>query len=206
MRLLRLRESRRKLIFSLAHRFRKRSVVTGTHRYWISIVGLALAAGAVPAGDAELDRGAGLLAPFKRDLQQALREGLAEGPVEALAACRVRAPEIAQALARDGIRLGRSSHRLRNPANAAPDWVVPLLQAYVEDAAERSPRAVPLPDKRVGYVEPILLQPLCLTCHGDALAPDVAAKIEQLYPQDRAVGFEVGDLRGLFWIEFPADE
>ena len=45
----------------------------------------------------------------------------------------------------------------------------------------------------------------CLTCHGSSLAPDVAAQISDLYPQDRAVGFEAGDLRGVFWLEFPAD-
>ena len=171
------------------------------------------------AGDAGA-RGARVLAPFKRDLQQALRAGLAQGPLEAIGACRVRAPEIAESLSRGGVRVGRASHRLRNPANAGPDWVRPLLDGY-RDAfrdvpredplkspgdvpANLAPKSVTLADDRTGYVEPILVQPLCLTCHGEALAPDVAERIRAVYPQDRALGYRAGDLRGVFWAELPA--
>ncbi len=158
------------------------------------------------AQETELARGAELLSPFKRDLKEALRLGLTEGPVPAISACRVQAPEISKALAQDGISLGRSSHRLRNPANSGPEWLAPILQAYLDDSADRMPRIVPLPNNRFGYVEPILLQPLCLTCHGEVLAPDVASHIHELYPEDRAVGFNVGDLRGVFWVEFPSKD
>jgi hypothetical protein len=65
---------------------------------------------------------------------------------------------------------------------------------------------VSVPGGTSGYVEPILLQSPCLACHGDALAPEVAARIGELYPEDRAVGFQVGDLRGVFWVELPAAE
>lgn len=170
------------------------------------IIVLALAVGGVQAQEAELARGAELLSPFKGDLQEALRLGLTKGPVEAIGICRVQAPEIARALAQDGIRLGRSSHRLRNPANSPPEWVTPILAAYIDNSADRAPRVVPLPDNRLGYVEPILLQPLCLTCHGEVLAPDVATRIDELYPEDRAVGFNDGDLRGIFWVDFPAKQ
>ncbi len=170
------------------------------------VVALLFAAGGAGAQDSEPTPGARLLAPFKQELQQALRSGLAQGPVEAIAACQLRAPEIADARSRDGVRMGRSSHRLRNPSNAAPAWVAPVLEAYASDASDRMPRTVTLPGNRSGYIEPIALGPVCLTCHGDALAPEVAARIEQLYPDDRAVGFEVGDLRGVFWVEFPRAE
>lgn len=178
--------------------------MTDLLRWLALVVGLALVGALAQAAESELARGASLLAPFKRDLQQALQRGLAEGPVQAVAACQLRAPEIANALSRDDIRVGRSSHRLRNPSNAPPDWARPILDAYVASPSGRAARAVRLPSNRVGYVEPILLQPLCLTCHGEVLAPDVASRINELYPEDRAVGFEVGDLRGVFWIEFPA--
>jgi hypothetical protein len=144
--------------------------------------------------------------PFKRALQEALLQGLSQGPVEAIAACQVKAPEIARALSRDGVRLGRASDRLRNPANAAPDWARPILDAYVANPWDRAPRALSLPNGQSGYVEPILVQPLCLTCHGEALAAGVASRIRELYPQDRAVGYRVDDLRGVFWVEFPAGE
>ena len=166
---------------------------------------LAFAAATTQAQDTELARGAELLMPFKKDLQQALKGGLAEGPAEAIQVCRVKAPGIADALSVDGVRMGRSSHKLRNPDNTAPDWVGPIMQAYLDDASSREPRAVELDGNRWGYVEPIVAQPLCLTCHGSELAPEVAAQISELYPEDMATGFEAGDLRGVFWLEFPGE-
>jgi hypothetical protein len=57
----------------------------------------------------------------------------------------------------------------------------------------------------VGYVEPIFVQPLCLTCHGTELAPELEAAIEQHYPSDEATGYVAGDLRGMFWAELPRE-
>lgn len=172
---------------------------------WAIVVALAVTAGVVHAQESAESRGVELLSPFKHGLQDALRQGLAEGPVQAISACQVQAPEIAAALSQEGIRLGRTSDRLRNTANSTPDWVSPLLEAYANNPADLAPRVVSLPDERSGYVEPILLQALCLTCHGETLAPDVGARINELYPDDRATGYKVGDLRGVFWVEFPAD-
>ena len=56
--------------------------------------------------------------------------------------------------------------------------------------------------QRVGYVEPIVTQPMCIACHGETLSPAVADAIGRLYPEDRATGFAAGDLRGVFWVEF----
>ena len=144
--------------------------------------------------------------PFKQKLQQALREGLSKGPVQALSACRVEAPKIAEGLSQEGIRVGRTSHRLRNPANRSPEWVRPILEAYLANPSSRTPRSLSLPEGRTGYVEPILMQSLCLTCHGQSLDSNVAAELERLYPEDEAVGFEVGELRGVFWVEFPTTD
>ena len=81
-----------------------------------------------------------------------------------------------------------------------PDWVVPVIDAYLE--GQMQPVTVELDDGRHGYVEPIMMQPLCLTCHGQELQPDVAAKLAQLYPEDQATGFADGDFRGVFWVEY----
>ena len=157
-----------------------------------------------PAVEAEapVERGAEILVPFKRDLKAALVAGLAEGPAAAIGACNVEAPGIAARLSVDGVRVGRSSHKLRNPANAAPDWVTPLLDAYLADATDRSPRTVTLVDGRTGYVEAIIAQPMCLTCHGEPLAPEIGERVAALYPEDQARGFAEGDLRGVFWVEY----
>ena len=173
----------------------------------LALVALAFGFSASPAhaDDADAERGAALLKPFKQQLQQALRGGLEQGPEQAISVCKDKAPAIAARLSTDGIAVGRSSHKLRNPANAAPAWVTPVLTAYLETKGDFAPATVTLPDERVGYVEPILLQPLCLTCHGEVLAPGIAERIAAAYPHDAATGFESGDLRGVFWVEFPRD-
>jgi len=165
-------------------------------------------------------RGAELLAPFKTELQQALKAGLAEGPVQAVTACQAKAPAIAAAHSQGTVRMGRTSDRLRNPANVAPEWVKPILAGYLghdsgggdtldarpRAAPDLSPRSLEIAPGRMGYVEPIVLQPLCETCHGQQIAPDVAERISLLYPLDAATGFAVGDVRGVFYVEYPAAE
>jgi hypothetical protein len=43
---------------------------------------------------------------------------------------------------------------------------------------------------------------MCLICHGENLAPDIATRISEAYPSDKATGFSEGDVRGVFWVEF----
>lgn len=184
------------------------------HYYWsmkkitkVTFLLLTVMTAAVQMAHADrsaADRGAELLLPFKSQLKNALLTGIEQGPANAIGACRDEAPTIAANLSIDGVALGRSSHRLRNPANVAPVWVADVLNTYLQAESEHEPVALELPDRRQGYVEPIIMQPLCLTCHGENLSPAIAATIDQEYPRDEATGFEVGDLRGVFWVEFPA--
>jgi hypothetical protein len=150
-----------------------------------------------------MDRGAGYLQPLKAQLQSELKAGMAKGVGAAIEVCRVRAPEIAADLQTDAVEMGRTSHRLRNPGNAARPWIEPLLAGYLADPENARPQLVRLGDGRVGYLEPIATQPLCLVCHGSTIAQPVREQIEDLYPSDRAVGFETGDIRGVFWVEMP---
>ena len=146
------------------------------------------------------EQGAALLAPFKASLKNELVTGMQSGLDEAIAACKTAAPAIAESLSVDGVRMGRSSHRLRNPANVAPDWVAPAIEGYLAGRSE--PVSVELEGGRHGYIEPIMMQPMCLTCHGQELQPDVAEKLAELYPDDQATGFAAGDVRGVFWVAF----
>lgn len=154
----------------------------------------------------ESARGAALLAPMKTELKQALMAGMQKGPLNAISVCKVQAPEIADSLSIDGIRIGRTSHRLRNPENQAPEWVNVVLQAYLREEKDHAPQVVSLANDREGYVEPITIKPVCLACHGENLAADVATQINTLYTDDEATGFKVDELRGVFWVEYPVAE
>lgn len=151
-------------------------------------------------------RGAEAVKPLKTSLQVALLNGLAEGPENAISVCRIKAPELAEKAGDEGIRVGRTSHRLRNPANAPKKWMLPLLNAYVAAPEDTAPKVVRLDDGGVGYVEPIYTRALCIGCHGAPLSDSVKETIAELYPEDQATGFEPGDLRGMFWVEFDAAE
>lgn len=175
-------------------------------RLRLSVFAAAASTLCASAQESSSSRGAELLAPFKQQLQHALREGLAKGPDTAIAVCQDKAPKIAAAQSKDGVEMGRASDRLRNSSNSPPEWAAPILQSYLDTPSERVPRTVEISADRHGYVEPIIAQPLCLTCHGKALSPDIAERIEKLYPDDQAVGYEAGDLRGLFWVEYPSDK
>ena len=162
--------------------------------------------GMAQSQEVEIDRGAELLIPLKKNLKQAHMAGMQEGPVHAIKACKDQAPEITNALAVQGIQIGRTSHRLRNPDNTAPEWADIALKTYLNDETDRAPRVVSLANNREGYIEAITIKPLCLACHGSNLAPDVAEQIQAMYPEDEATGFELDDLRGVYWVEYPAAE
>lgn len=168
------------------------------------IVPLILVSTAATANDdqAWLARGAETLAPLKQQLKGELMEGMKKGAANAIDVCSVRAPEIAKAVGSETVTVGRTSHKLRNPDNAPRAWIKPLLDAYVANPQSLEPRVVHLDDGRVGYVEPITVGPMCLTCHGSSISQDTKASIDAKYPKDEAIGFENGDFRGVFWVEF----
>ena len=145
------------------------------------------------------------------ELQQALLARLkaamdSGGPAAAVEVCRTEARTIAEAVAKkQAIELGRTSHRLRNPANAPRPWARTIVEGSsgVKAAAETI-RVVDLGD-RVGVLRPIGTAEACTRCHGPAeeVQRNIGATLAASYSQDRATGFAPGDLRGWMWAEVP---
>ena len=157
--------------------------------------------------ESDMARAAGALQPLKRDLRSALLGALREGgPERAIEVCQLRAPEIARLTSTGGAVLGRTSHRLRNPANAPEARMSVFLDEYRANPDDGEPRAVRLASGEIGYVEPIRMKGPCMQCHGDRIEPDVKARLRALYPEDEATGFKKGELRGMFWVKLSADE
>jgi hypothetical protein len=123
----------------------------------------------------------------------------AEGPVTAIAVCQTEAPAIAETVGREkGVRIGRTSDKLRNTRNQPPDWAAASLASRPTE-----PAFLAGPDGRFGALLPVRLKAQCLTCHGptEAIPVPVRDALADRYPQDRAVGYAEGDLRGWFWVE-----
>ncbi len=127
-----------------------------------------------------------------------------EGPHGAIPVCHEVVTPLTQAAAADGIELGRTSHRLRNPKNAPRAWVAPFLEKPPAKAEAFVPVAVDLGD-RMGVLKPISVGAQCVACHGPEgeLSGEVFDALKAAYPEDQAKGFNPGDFRGLFWAEVP---
>lgn len=144
---------------------------------------------------------------LKAALGQAMQD---TGPVGALEVCNVQAPAIAAAIdEREGVTVGRTSLKWRNPDNKPDAWERGILEKFAADKAGGASNldletwaVVPGPDggRDFRYMKAIPTLPLCLKCHGTAVAPEVAEKIRTLYPEDHATGYGLGDLRGAFTV------
>jgi hypothetical protein len=159
---------------------------------------------AAPSTDERVDRATSAVNALKRSLKNELEQAMAAGgPDNAIGVCRERAPALAREIAqKHGVLVGRSSHKLRNANNAPRPWVKSVLDEWLKaSATERKPRVVPVSNEVVGYVEPISMQALCLTCHGEQVPESIRAKIRASYPGDTAIGFKEGELRGVLWAE-----
>ena len=150
---------------------------------------------------------------FFTELKSALQQALATGgPTNAIQVCEEKAPQIAATLSdQKGWYIGRTSLKTRNHTNEPDDWERSVLEQFeARRAAGEDPQQLEFSaivtingQKRFRYMKAIPTQSLCLTCHGDNIAPEVIQKIDQLYPGDKARGFKEGDLRGAFTISQP---
>jgi hypothetical protein len=145
---------------------------------------------------------------LKKSLVTALTQAMSQGIPAAIAVCNTEAPAIAGRLSAGGAVVGRATRKPRNPSNLAAGWQAEALARFEKAVAtgkglEGASFARRLPDERTAYAEPLVIQELCLACHGTALAPDVTAALAERYPGDQATGYQVGDLRGVAWVELP---
>ena len=147
-------------------------------------------------------------------LRGALQEAIAaDGAVGAMKVCNVEALPLTRTIStEEGVIIGRTSLYFRNPANAPDDWERARLAEFAtRKAAGEGADALEIWEvvddaashKTFRYMKAIVTAPMCLQCHGSELAPDVAAAVKKLYPDDAATGFAVGDLRGAFTVSKP---
>ncbi len=138
-----------------------------------------------------------------------LQKALANGGIEnALHYCNERAYPITDSLAAaNQVTIKRVSNKNRNPFNKADKMEEYLIKGFgidLSEGHELSPKMV-LKDDSVIFYKPIITQALCLNCHGTP-GKDITfgndSLIQALYPRDKAVGYQVNQLRGLWRIGF----
>lgn len=157
-----------------------------------------------------VEQGRALSAQFVATLQPTLQAAMQEGgPTAAIEVCAVEAPRIAADLSvASGWEVSRVSLRARNQQSAVPDsWESSVLTEFDQrqlagEAVEQLNKAVVL-DGEFRYMQAQAAGPLCLTCHGTEISSDVQSLLGLHYPQDMAIGYSVGQIRGAISLRKP---
>lgn len=149
---------------------------------------------------------------FQVALQSQLVEAMnAGGPMQAVEVCHVAAPRIAAEQSEaSGAEVRRISDRNRNPDGAVTQDLAPhyamLAAAPLVDGAPANVvwQSGEGEAARVNFLSaiPMREQP-CSACHGKDIAPELQARIAELYPADLATGFVSGELRGALLVSWP---
>ena len=185
------------------------------NRLWIVVVLASAALPALAAEQAWVAEARTVAGSVPPKLLSVLTEEIKRsGPEGAIAVCRDEAPKLARAASQEtGWTVRRVSLRNRNP-KAVPDaWERDALLDFDRRAAAGEKpatleRAEAVQDGgRVvwRYMRALPTLELCTNCHGvpERLSPAVKARLAELYPDDKAVGYGIGQIRGAMTISKP---
>jgi len=143
---------------------------------------------------------------LKSELKAAMKTG---GETKAIEVCQTKAPEISAEFSRKaGFEITRTSLKPRNADNAPDAWEEAVLKQFEKrKAAGEDPKKLEFIEvvnadgqSKIRYLKAIPTGGVCLGCHGSEISEDTQAKLNALYPNDKATGFQTGDLRGAFSI------
>lgn len=152
---------------------------------------------------------------FSAELKSKLQEGMKKGgPATAIQVCNTAAEKIAQQISEQyGWNIARTSLKVRNTNNAPDSWEKQVLESFEKRQAKGEDvgkiyyaETIEMKGKHTfRYMQAIPTGGICLSCHGDKITAPVAEKLDELYPNDQARGFKVGDIRGAFTISRAID-
>ncbi len=141
-----------------------------------------------------------------KELSTAMAQG---GPLSAIPVCKARALTILSEVQKEtgALKIKRTSWKIRNPLDR-PDTSETRLLKTLQERLMRTPDLRETWDtlgSRLRYVRVLRIQERCLACHGptEQMDPRVVSMLQTLYPEDEAVGYQPGDVRGILIVEVP---
>jgi hypothetical protein len=155
-----------------------------------------------------LDKGQELTQATFDTLSKTLQNAIAErGIAGAIEFCNIEALPITDSKISQNVwEIKRTSLKVRNPLNEPNEFEQHMLAKFhrAADSGGELNNELLVRGDTVHFFRPIKLMPLCANCHGnkDLLQPDVLAKLNELYPNDKATGYSPGDLRGMWHVKF----
>lgn len=142
---------------------------------------------------------------LKNELVKAIQE---KGYSGAISVCKIKSPELENTFsAANNKKIYRISDKYRNPKHKPTDDEYQVLQYWIKKLNENQPIKpvyYQIGDK-TKVLKPIkIIGDMCLKCHGDysQIDPDVKEILKKEYPEDKAIGYKLNDLRGAFVAEF----
>jgi len=170
---------------------------------------LALSLQSLPAADVDpvqlKQEAIGIVKKFggslKPELKQAIQSG---GPAHAISVCAEKAPAIAQSLSNEtGWIVKRVSLKARNSQSAIPDaWEKKVLQQFDERQANGESASQmaysEVVDGQFRFMKAQGVEAVCMNCHAAEIKPEVEAALGENYPDDKARGYTMGQIRGAF--------
>lgn len=131
-----------------------------------------------------------------------------EGVSGAIKYCNVNALGLTDSIAGlYAVNVKRVSDRIRNQNNRADSIEMAVINGYKEKMSkgEQLDPILVQEDGKVRFMAPIILKELCLNCHGapgtNVLDQNMEV-IQNYYPEDLALNYKTGDLRGIWSISF----
>lgn len=161
-----------------------------------------------------LETGGKITSVAFQTLSERLKSALENGGVEyAIPFCNSTAIPLTDSLASTHqAQIRRIAIQYRNPhnePNATQHAIFTKMEHAIKTGKAAKPHIQQLADGSAAYYSPIILGEPCLKCHGepntDILKADMKL-ISELYPQDLATGFKIGDMRGMWEVIMPMKE
>lgn len=132
-----------------------------------------------------------------------------KGTEGALDFCNIRAIPLTDSMQQvQNVSIKRVSDNNRNPDNVADANELAYIfaaKAALQNGETIQGKIAERNGKMVGYY-PILTNEMCLQCHGKPgtdIKAETLTKIKELYPNDKATGYAVDELRGIWVVEMP---
>ena len=141
-----------------------------------------------------------------------LRETGAHGFAGGIHFCSLHALPLTAAYANTEALVKRTSAKLRNPANAPDSMeaaVFALFTRQKDSGLQIKPVLINTEAGSNHYFKPIMMQAMCLNCHGEKnkhIAQATWDSIQKKYPADAAFNYKEGDIRGVWHITFNKKE
>ena len=163
--------------------------------------------------NAEVEKYKGELEGYAKEYMVGLKTVLVKnmqegGPLKAINVCSDTAAEMTQIYSeKNDVIVKRASFKNRNDNNKPDEFEEKAIAEFSKllISGKLTPDISLIEQAKIGdkdlvkFAKPILVEAPCLNCHGSEaqISDNVNEVLKEKYPEDKATGYAIGDLRGV---------